>query len=161
MGQVDDLYDWILIDTPPDLATGTTMAIIAANLVVIPFKPEAESVSGIYPTLEMVDNTRAAYDPGPIVLCGFASNMELRTIDNRQSASDGSVVLSDYQKSMPSMFLDDEPMLDVVVRHSTNISSAYRDMCPSNYETKKGPAAEDYKGVVDAMISKMKSKGWL
>lgn len=45
--EVDDRYDWIIIDSPPELNRVSDSALIAAKNVVIPIKVEEPSVRGV------------------------------------------------------------------------------------------------------------------
>jgi chromosome partitioning protein len=51
-------YDWVLLDGPPDLGPGTVSAVIAADNVVVPFRPERMSMDGVARTVETVEVVR-------------------------------------------------------------------------------------------------------
>lgn len=44
---LDDMYDFIIIDTPPNVATLTTNAMMSSDYVIIPAAPESYSVDGL------------------------------------------------------------------------------------------------------------------
>lgn len=52
--QVEDEYDWILIDTPPSLGVLTQNAVAAADFVLIPTQAEARAANAIADLLELV-----------------------------------------------------------------------------------------------------------
>lgn len=58
VNQVRDQYDYILIDSPPDLKTVAINIIKASDSLYIPFKPEKYSVAGLLAVLEVVDEAR-------------------------------------------------------------------------------------------------------
>ncbi|MBH8587084.1 ParA family protein [Thermoactinomyces sp. CICC 10520] len=58
VNQVRDEYDYILIDSPPDLKTVAINIIKAADHLYIPFRPEKYSVEGLLSVLEVVDEAR-------------------------------------------------------------------------------------------------------
>src|SRR5262245_4793651 len=52
--QVEDEYDWILIDTPPSLGVLTQNAVAAADFVLIPAQAEARAANAVADLLELV-----------------------------------------------------------------------------------------------------------
>ncbi|WP_020393466.1 ParA family protein [Kribbella catacumbae] len=51
-------YDYVLLDGPPDLGPGCVSAVIAADHVVVPFRPERMAMHGMARTAETVDVVR-------------------------------------------------------------------------------------------------------
>lgn len=56
-------YDWILLDGPPDLGPGSVSALVAADEVLVPFRPERMSMYGVARTVETVDVVRRDMRP--------------------------------------------------------------------------------------------------
>ncbi len=50
---VDDSYHWIIIDPPPNIGVLTSMALTAANYVVVPVRTEAADIQ----SLDLIDDT--------------------------------------------------------------------------------------------------------
>lgn len=47
LAEVEDEYDFIIIDTPPTVATLTTNAMMASDYIIVPASPESYSVDGL------------------------------------------------------------------------------------------------------------------
>lgn len=58
VNQIRDQYDYIFIDSPPDLKTVAINIIKAADRLYIPFKPEKYSVKGLLAVLEVVEEAQ-------------------------------------------------------------------------------------------------------
>ena len=58
VNQVRDQYDYILIDSPPDLKTVAINIIKASDYLYIPFRPEKYSVEGLLAVLEVVKESQ-------------------------------------------------------------------------------------------------------
>ena len=81
---VEDHYDWIVIDTPPSLGVLTQNALTASDLVLIPAPAEARATNAIADLLELVHVLK-----GP----GFESYRILLTrVDSRKSVTNQAVM---------------------------------------------------------------------
>jgi chromosome partitioning protein len=56
--ELNERYDYVLLDGPPDLGPGCVSAVIAADHVVVPFRPERMAMQGVARTVETVDVVR-------------------------------------------------------------------------------------------------------
>lgn len=63
-------YDYILIDTPPNLGVMTNNALVASDSFIIPFEPEFYSYKRLVKLLHHIENIRELGNPG-IELCGI------------------------------------------------------------------------------------------
>ena len=52
LSEIDDQYDWIVLDSPPELNRVSDSAIIAAKNVVAPLTPAGESLDGFFSLME-------------------------------------------------------------------------------------------------------------
>lgn len=59
VSKIKSLYDYVIIDTSPSLNILTINALVAADELIVPFKPEAGSVKGISLLLDTVDDVSA------------------------------------------------------------------------------------------------------
>ena len=84
LDQVQDQYDFIIIDTPPALNVLTVNAYVAAEGLIIPMAPEILSLLGITQIRETVDTVRRYYNPNLEVLGILLNRYSLRLILNRE-----------------------------------------------------------------------------
>jgi chromosome partitioning protein len=64
IGDLKKTYDYIIIDTPPSVNLMTIQAIIAADLLVIPFLCEFYAIEGLYSFLMILKFLKGKYNPG-------------------------------------------------------------------------------------------------
>lgn len=61
--EIEDEYDFILFDTPPEVKSVTSSILAIADQVIIPFEPDVYSVDGIINILERIDIIKNDYNP--------------------------------------------------------------------------------------------------
>jgi chromosome partitioning protein len=59
----DDRYDFILIDTPPGLGPLSSMAMLAAQWVIVPVRPADFDIGGAVKVADLVEGELAAFNP--------------------------------------------------------------------------------------------------
>ncbi|AMR06478.1 ParA family protein [Bacillus thuringiensis] len=79
MRDIVDLYDVILIDTPPTLGLVQGNVLAFANKVLIPFQPEAYSVESLQNILEMIKEFKEKKNPNLEIAGVFATLVDGRT----------------------------------------------------------------------------------
>jgi chromosome partitioning protein len=81
LAQVDDDYDFILIDSPPSLGLITVNTLTAAHEVIIPLQCEYYALEGITQLLEIIERVRQHLNPplgiGRVILTMFDGRTNL------------------------------------------------------------------------------------
>jgi chromosome partitioning protein len=83
LSEVEDDYDYIIIDTPPALNVLTVNAYVAADGLVVPMAPEILSLLGVSQIRETIDTVRRCYNSRLRVLGILLNKFNLRLILNR------------------------------------------------------------------------------
>ena len=83
LAEVEEDYDYIIIDTPPALNVLTVNAYVAADGLVIPMAPEILSLLGVSQIRETIDTVRRCYNSRLRVLGIVLNKFNLRLILNR------------------------------------------------------------------------------
>lgn len=78
LNNLDDIYDYCIIDTPPNLGIFLLSALVAANKVVIPVRADKYSIEGLQNIIETVLAVRDNFNPNIKV-----SGILLTTYDQR------------------------------------------------------------------------------
>ena len=81
--EVEDDYDYIIIDTPPALNVLTVNAYVAADGLIVPMAPEILSLLGVSQIRETIDTVRRCYNSRLRVLGILLNKFSLRLVLNR------------------------------------------------------------------------------
>lgn len=82
-GIVEDLrnqYDYIIIDTPPNLGLTQGNVLTAADSVLIPFQPETFAMRGLIKTIQAIREFKKKYNPNLSILGILATLVDNRTV---------------------------------------------------------------------------------
>lgn len=82
LAQLDDEYDVVLIDTPPNEGYMTYMALAAADAVIIPVATRGFSEEGLAQTIDGITAARNRYNPGLQVEGILFTNVEWTLVAN-------------------------------------------------------------------------------
>ena len=143
--QVSTLYDYILIDSPPELGLISVNALVASDVVFIPCLPDGYSLMGTIKVHETISRIKQAFNPkltiGGVILIRYY------TRENLSRSVSG--VLEELTHSLSI------PILDTKIRHSNALSEATSvhqlDVVadrPSNN------AVQDYQTLVEELLRK-------
>ncbi len=142
---VGPLYDFILIDSPPELGLLSANAVVASDVVLIPGLADGYSLQGIIQVHETIVRIKQAFNP-TLVLGGMFFVRYYPREDLSKSTVGAAQMLSERLGI---------PLLESKIRHSNVISAAMTslqkdiiDYAPSNN------AVLDYKALVDELFAK-------
>lgn len=80
LGGLERLYDYILIDTPPNLGLTQGNVLSFADAVLIPFQPEVYSMRSLIKMMNSVDSFRERHNPKLEILGVVATLVDSRTV---------------------------------------------------------------------------------
>jgi chromosome partitioning protein len=72
-------YDYVVVDLPPQQVLAVTVALAAADAVIIPTKAEAYAMRGFARMLDTISDVREAYNPSLMMLGALATFAQQRT----------------------------------------------------------------------------------
>lgn len=78
--EIEKLYDYIIIDTPPNLGLTQGNALTYVNEVIIPFQPENYSMRSLVKILSSIDSFRQDHNKSLEVLGVIATLVDQRTV---------------------------------------------------------------------------------
>lgn len=135
LSNIKDKYDYILIDTPPNLGLTQGNVLAAADEILIPFQPEPFSMRSLGKMLQAVEKFRVNHNPFLKVL-GVVGTL----IDNR------TVLHSDImQKCRRFCYENDVPMFDTeiqrVIRYAESVA---KHGLPATLTTKRPEYVQPY-----------------
>ena len=142
---IQDLYDFILVDTPPSLQVMTLNALAAADDVIIPTRADLSSVAGVSAVLDVLDDIMAVtfHD---IDLVGIA----LSDWDPRLSlAKELGAVITKLAEDRGAR------VLGRPVRHATAAAQAQRHGEPLRNFAPSSTVCGDYRELVTAYLAEI------
>lgn len=142
---VSPMYDYILIDSPPELGLISVNALVASDVVLIPCLPDGYSLRGMIKVHETISRIKHAFNPelvlGGIFLVRFYGREKL----SRSAAE----VLEEITKSL------DMPILSTRIRHSNIISHATSvKQLDVVKHRKNNNAVKDYQSLVEELLER-------
>lgn len=84
LSQVEDRYDYVIIDTPPALNVLTVNAYVASDALIIPMAPEILSLLGVTQIRETIETVRQCYNSRLRVLGILLNKFNVRLNLNRE-----------------------------------------------------------------------------
>lgn len=138
-------YDYIIIDTPPELGLLLSNAVIASDVVLIPALSEGYSLHGVIQVHETVMRIRQALNPGLVVGGMFLLRYYAREALSKTAMETARLLTSQL----------DIPLLETTVRHSNVVSKAMTMLQTDIVEyAPKNKAVQDYIRLVDELLEK-------
>ena len=142
---VDTLYDYILIDSPPELGALSANAVIASNVVLIPGLSDGYSLQGVIQVHETISRIKQSLNPD-LVLGG----MFLVRYYPREALSKTTWETAKLITAHLSM-----PLLETRIRHSDTISKVMTTLqCDMVRYAPKNNAVRDYIDLTDELLRK-------
>lgn len=138
-------YDYIVIDSPPQLGLLSVNALVASNIVLIPALTDGYSLQGVIQVHETISRIKQALNP---TLC--IGGLFLVRYYSREG-------LSKTIRATAQMLTDtlQIPLLESSIRHSNVISKATTSLQVDMLEyAPKNHAVQDYVSLVDELFSK-------
>ncbi|KOO15530.1 chromosome partitioning protein ParA [Vibrio xuii] len=137
LSKLVDIYDFILLDTPPNLALTTLNAIQASDLILIPVDSGAFSLDGISPLLEAVSEIKD----------DDANYLILRNeVDQRNS------IINEFIEE--ELEVAQDKVLPVSIRRSEHVGQANAVSAPVRFYKAGSLVNNDYRKLASIIIEK-------
>jgi chromosome partitioning protein len=125
--EVQNVYDWCLIDCPPDIDMGTINAMAAADWVLVPVDSDAWALDGLREIMAQADVIRDEYNPKLRVLGVLRTKVQASASCRRVGEA-----------------LDGLPVLDSTIRYSKLVPSANNMRLPLAWFAPRAGVTADY-----------------
>lgn len=121
-----DIYDFILIDSPPTISLFTDAALVASDYYIVPVKTDHYSILGATSLLSVIENIQDNYDHKNIQNLGFIYTNTLENLSKKTKK-----LKTDFESTEPFnelYFFDNQLKFvqDLMVGGRGNISSSYK-----------------------------------
>ena len=132
------MYDYVLLDCPPDVGALTQSALIAASDALIPVDVGYFSVDGLENMLEIVAQVQKAY------------NADLRLLGILVTKFDARTTLSG--NTLEAIREEGLPLLEPAIRICVEVIRAQMERVPVSILAPVSTAAADYEALADTLL---------
>lgn len=128
--QVENMYDYCLIDCPPSLNMITINALVASDEVIVPIKIDKFALDGLGYLLESIDEIKDEFNEN-LKFLGCFVTMDSATTVNRE-----------IKKALKSLLGD--KLFDTSIRQNVSVVESTFEQKPLIYYKSKSNASKDY-----------------
>lgn len=138
---IQDDFDFILIDTPPNLGTFLLNALIVSDYVIIPIDAESIfAVEGLDGLLETIADVKATLNP------------KLRLLKVLMTMVDGRTTTSRVIKEQIQRAFEGEQVFKRTITKNTSVNKAHLQNLTIFQDDRKALAAKDYQAVAQELL---------
>lgn len=142
LSELEDAYDFILIDTPPNLGSFTLSALLAANEYIITISGDTFAMKGIQNAFTGINqvmriNKRLSYDG--ILMTGYDSRRKNKDVAYWLEIVDAAENLKPFSRP---------------IRVDANVGKAQENRLSMQERFHNSPAAVDYRQIADELLSR-------
>jgi chromosome partitioning protein len=150
--RLDDYFDYVILDTPPDIYGVTCNAVFASDYLIVPCIPDSLSISGLRFLIEELTRITINAAKAPIVL-GVAITRRKDVNEHNASMHSINAAVKDFQENAAIRMVDDRtvvfenyPLKDLIVH-----SEAVRANQPLCLYAPASPAHQDVRALTKAI----------
>jgi chromosome partitioning protein len=140
--ELDDYYEFVFIDTPPNLGLLLTAALTAATHVIIPVQAAPFALTGLRDLLQVIENARELNDV--LTVLGAVCTM----YDTRTSVSGASF------RALREMLPD--KTFETIIHRQTKLEEAPSMHQPIQLYSPNSRGAEQYAALADEVLARLK-----
>lgn len=145
LAPIANLYDYILIDSPPELGVISVNAIIASNVVLIPGLSDGYSLQGVIQVHETISRIKQTLNPSLVLGGMFLVRFYPREALSRTTWETAKLIAQHLNM----------PLLETRIRHSNVISKVMTTLqCDMISYAPKNTAVQDYIQLTDELLKK-------
>lgn len=142
---VMSLYDYILIDSPPELGALSANAVIASDVVLIPGLSDGYSLQGVIQVHETISRIKQTLNPSLVLGGMFLVRFYPREALSRTTWETAKLITQHLQM----------PLLETRIRHSNVISKVMTTLqCDMVRYAPRNNAVKDYIDLTDELLRK-------
>ena len=133
LDQVEDKYDYCIIDCPPSLNMITINALVASDEVIVPIKIDKFALDGLEYLLESIEEIKEEFNPN-LIFKGCFVTMDSATTVNKE-----------IKKALKSILKD--KLFDSSIRQNISVVESTFEQVPVVMYKKNSNASKDYRSL--------------
>lgn len=144
LNDIKNIYDYILIDSPPSLGVLTVNALAASKYVIMPMLPDIFSLQGITKVYDVIDHVRQTCNPKLEIGGVLVNKYNKRSKLHREVMGTAQLV----SRKLGT------PVFRTVIRNSPAISEAQSLQCDITEYSRRIAAIRDFKSLTNELIER-------
>ncbi len=139
-----ELYDYIVLDTPPNLGILTINAFTASDYIIVPMLSDIFSLQGIAQLYETMERVKKYCNPSLYIEGILLTKFNPRTLLSREIRGTAELIAQDLHIRLFDSFIRNS----VVVSEAQSLQQSILDYAPKNN------IAKDYQQFIDELLAK-------
>ena len=144
--EIQERYDYIVIDTPPSLGILTMNALTASNYVIVPVQADVYSLQGIGQLSQTMQTVKRYCNPGLTIAGILITRYNSRAVLSKDMAA----MLDDTAKALNTM------LFKTKIRECIAIKEAQAQQMDIFTYAPKSNAAKDYDNMIEELMEVVK-----
>jgi chromosome partitioning protein len=136
--KIDDIYDYCIIDNPPDINTGVGNALMASDAVIVPVTADNNAVDGLNEIAQQIGHIR---DSG--------KKLSLYCLFTRYQNN------ALNREALDALKRSEYPCIETVIRYSVKAAESINKRVPIYDYSRRSNASKDYLQLVSELIEKI------
>ena len=141
--EVKDLFDFVVIDTPPKTERFNILAMTTSDEIIIPMEADTYSMQGLATTLEIVQKVKSETNPNLSIKGILLTRFKARTLFSRMTRGD-------LQKVANQMKF---PVFETTIRESIEIKKSQGQLQSIFEYNPKSKVAHDYESFIQEYLT--------
>jgi chromosome partitioning protein len=141
--EVKDLFDFVVIDTPPKTERFNILAMTTSDEIIIPMEADTYSMQGLATTLEIVQKVKSETNPNLSIKGILLTRFKARTLFSRMTRGD-------LQKIANQMKF---PVFETTIRESIEIKKSQGQLQSIFEYNPKSKVAHDYESFIQEYLT--------
>lgn len=142
LGNLEEQYDFVIIDCPPSLGIITTNALVASDYVLVPVKIDKFALDGFSYLIDTIDEIKEEFNPD-LELMGAFITMDKRTAINRD-------VKEELKNALGKKFLN------TCIRENVRLVQSTFEQLPVVLFDKNASSSKDYIALTEEVLQHVK-----
>lgn len=143
--KLDDMYDLIIFDTPPEIKAITSSILAIIDKVIIPYEPDAYSIDGVINILNRIVSIKDQYNPSLEIGGVLAIKVQNRTVLHTEVRNK----MMKYCGRKEIYYFESEIPMSIRFASSTSFKGL-----PATITMKDNPFVQAYYDLLDEMVEK-------
>lgn len=143
LSEIEDLFDFVVIDTPPKTERFNILAMTSSDEIIIPMEADTYSMQGLATTLEIVQKVKNETNPNLKIKGILLTRFKARTLFSRMTKGDLQMIANQMKF----------PIFKTTIRESIEIKKSQGQLQSIFEYNPKSKVAKDYESFIQEYLT--------